>query len=104
MEVLSKNLGIKDILVVCADGLTGIKESIAAAFPDTEYQRCIVHQARNTLKFVVDEDKKEFSKDLKSIYHAPNEEIGYQNMIEVSEKSEEYYPNAMKSWGIKPQP
>ena len=93
-----KNRGVKDILVLCADGLTGIKESIAAAFPNTEYQRCIVHQIRNTLKFVADKDKKEFSKDLKSIYQAANEEIGYQNMIEVSEKWEKHYPNSMKSW------
>lgn len=93
-----KNRGVKDILVLCADGLTGIKESIAAAFPNTEYQRCIVHQIRNTLKFVADKDKKEFSKDLKSIYQAANEEIGYQNMIEVSEKWERHYPNSMKSW------
>ncbi len=93
-----KNRGVKDILVLCADGLTGIKESIAASFPNTEYQRCIVHQIRNTLKFVADKDKKEFSKDLKSIYQATNEEIGYQNMIEVSEKWEKHYPNSMKSW------
>ena len=93
-----KNRGVKDILVLCADGLTGIKESIAAAFPNTEYQRCIVHQIRNTLKFVADKDKKEFSKDLKSIYQAANEEIGYQNMIEVSKKWEKHYPNSMKSW------
>lgn len=93
-----KNRGIKDILVLCADGLTGIKESIAAAFPNTEYQRCIVHQIRNTLKFVADKDKKEFSKDLKSIYQAANEEIGYQNMIEVNKKWEKHYPNSMKSW------
>ena len=93
-----KNRDVKDILVLCADGLTGIKESIAAAFPNTEYQRCIVHQIRNTLKFVADKDKKEFSKDLKSIYQAANEEIGYQNMIEVSEKWEKHYPNSMKSW------
>ena len=93
-----KNRGVKDILVLCADGLTGIKESIAASFPNTEYQRCIVHQIRNTLKFVADKDKKEFSKDLKSIYQAANEEIGYQNMIEVSKKWEKHYPNSMKSW------
>lgn len=93
-----KNRGVKDILVLCADGLSGIKEAIAAAFPETEYQRCIVHQVRNTLKYVAEKDKKEFAKDLKSIYHAPNEESGYQNMLEVSEKWERLYPNAMKSW------
>src|SRR3712207_8202405 len=58
----------KDIMIICADGLTGIKESINVAFPNTEYQRCIVHQVRNTLKYVSYKDKKEFAADLKSIY------------------------------------
>ncbi len=62
-----KNRGVQDILILCADGLTGIKESIAAAYPNTEYQRCIV------LKYVAEKDKKAFANDLKSIYHAPNE-------------------------------
>ena len=63
-------------MIICADGLSGIKESIDVAFPDTEYQRCIVHQVRNTLKYVADKDKKEFAADLKTIYHAPSEEKG----------------------------
>ena len=67
-----KNRGVQDILILCADGLSGIKESIAAAYPNTEYQRCIVHQVRNTLKYVVEKDKKAFANDLKSIYHAPS--------------------------------
>ena len=53
-----KNRGLKDIFVLCADGLTGIKEAIAAAYPMTEYQRCIVHVVRNTLRYVADKDKK----------------------------------------------
>lgn len=93
-----KNRGVQDIMVICADGLTGIKESIAAAFPQAEYQRCIVHQVRNTLKYVAEKDKKEFAKDLKSIYHAPNEETGHSNMEKVAEKWEQKYPNSMKSW------
>ncbi|WP_198527707.1 IS256 family transposase [Ruminiclostridium josui] len=93
-----KNRGVKDILVLCADGLSGIKESISVAFPDTEYQRCIVHQVRNTLKYVADKDKKEFATDLKTIYHAPNEELGHERMERISEKWHERYPNAMKSW------
>jgi len=93
-----KNRGVKDILVLCADGLTGIKESIAVAYPQTEYQRCIVHQVRNTLKYVADKDKKAFAADLKTIYHAPTEEVGYANMKEVTQKWQEHYPNAMKSW------
>ncbi len=52
-----KNRGVRDILILCADGLTGIKEAIATAFPKTEYQRCIVHQVRNTLKYVPDKDR-----------------------------------------------
>lgn len=93
-----KNRGVKDILVLCADGLSGIKESISVAFPDTEYQRCIVHQVRNTLKYVADKDKKEFATDLKTIYHAPTEESGHERMERITEKWHERYPNAMKSW------
>ena len=53
-----KNRGVKDILILCADGLSGMKDAIAAAFPQTEYQRCIVHQVHNTLKYVPDKDRK----------------------------------------------
>ena len=81
-----KNRGVQDILILCADGLSGIKESITAAFPNTEYQRCIVHQVRNTLRYVAEKDKKAFANDLKSIYHAPNEESGYERMHAVTEK------------------
>ena len=95
-----KNRGVKDILILCADGLTGIKESINVAFPNTEYQRCIVHQVRNTLKYVADKDKKEFAADLKTIYHAPSEEQGQARMKDVTEKWQSHYPNAMKSWNV----
>ena len=93
-----KNRGVKDILIICADGLTGIREAIQAAYPSTEYQRCIVHQVRNTLKYVSDKDRKEFAKDLKTIYNAPNEEQGRINRDHVAEKWSEKYPNAMKRW------
>ena len=95
-----KNRGVKDIMVMCADGLTGIKESISVAFPKTEYQRCIVHQVRNTLKHVSHKDKKEFASDLKTIYHAHSEETAYSNMLEITEKWSEKYPNSMKSWDV----
>ena len=68
-----KNRGVKDILIICADGLTGIKEAIATAFPKTEYQRCIVHQVRNTLKALAALDR-------------------------VTEKWTPKYPNSMKRW------
>lgn len=93
-----KNRGLKDILILCADGLTGMKEAVAAAYPKTEYQRCIVHQVRNTLKYVADKDRKEFAADLKTIYHAVTEEQGRQNRELVTDKWHERYPNAMKSW------
>ena len=93
-----KNRGVKDVLIICADGLTGIKEAINAAFPETEYQRCIVHQVRNTLKYVSDKDRKEFAADLKKIYNAPNEQLGAEARDEVTEKWNAKYPNAMKSW------
>lgn len=93
-----KNRGVKDILVICADGLTGIKEAIQTAFPDTEYQRCIVHMVRNTLKYVPDKDRKIFAKDLKTIYHAVNEEKGLEALDKVTEKWSPKYPNAMKRW------
>ena len=93
-----KNRGVQDILIICADGLTGIKEAIAAAFPNTEYQRCIVHQVRNTLKYVANKDMKTFAKDLKAIYGAPTESAGMEQLEAVTEKWSEKYPNAMKSW------
>ena len=93
-----KNRGVKDIMVICADGLSGIKEAIAAAFPNTEYQRCIVHQVRNTLKYVPDKDRKAFATDLKTIYHAPTEEKAREALDNVAEKWTPKYPNAMKRW------
>ena len=93
-----KNRGVKDILIICADGLSGIKEAIATAFPKTEYQRCIVHQVRNTVKYVSDKDRKPFCADLKTIYQAPTEEKALDALEHVTEKWSEKYPNSMKSW------
>ena len=93
-----KNRGVKDILILCADGLTGIKEAISAAFPNTEYQRCIVHQVRNTLKYVSDKDRKPFAADLKTIYQAATEEAALEALERVTQKWSSKYPNSMKSW------
>ena len=93
-----KNRGVKDILIICADGLSGIKEAIAAAFPKTEYQRCIVHQVRNTLKYVPDKDRKAFASDLKTIYHASDAEKARLALDRVTEKWTAKYPNSMKHW------
>lgn len=88
MTVLNelKNRGVQDILVLCADGLTGLKDAIAAVYPKTEYQRCIVHQIRNSLKYVPYTDRKELARDLKSVYKASTEELGYTNLLELEEK------------------
>lgn len=93
-----KNRGVKDILIICADGLTGIKEAISTAFPKTEYQRCIVHQVRNTLKYVSEKDRKPFATDLKTIYQAPDEERARAALEKVTKKWTEKYPNSMRSW------
>ena len=81
-----KNRGVKDILILCADGLKGLKEAITTVYPMTEFQRCIVHMIRNTLQYVSYKDRKELAKDLRQIYQAPNEESGYNNLIELNEK------------------
>ena len=93
-----KNRGVKDILILCADGLCGMKEAVAAAFPKTEYQRCIVHQVRNTMKYVSDKDRKSFCADLKTIYQAPTEETALDALERVTEKWSGKYPNSMRSW------
>ena len=93
-----KQRGVKDILVICSDGLTGIKEAIGAAYPKTVQQRCIVHIIRNSVKFVYYKDKKEFCKDLKTIYTAKNEKEGYNNLQKVKEKWKNKYPNSLKNW------
>lgn len=93
-----KNRGVKDILILYGDGLSGIKEAVATAYPKAEYQRCIVHQVRNTMKYVSDKDRKTFSADLKTIYHAPTEEKALEALDRVTEKWSEKYPNSMRSW------
>lgn len=81
-----RNRGIKDILIMCADGLKGLKEAINTVYPMTEFQRCIVHMIRNTLQYVSYKDRKELAKDLKQIYQASTEEIAYNNLIELEDK------------------
>lgn len=93
-----KNRGVKDILIVCADGLTGIKEAIHTAYPKAEYQRCIVHIIRNTLKYVSYKDYKAVCNDLKQIYNASTEEQARNNLDVVADKWESKYPRIMSTW------
>lgn len=69
-----RNRGVKDILIACVDGLTGFPQAIEAVYPQTELQQCIIHQIRNTTKFVSYKDIKKLMADLKMVYAAPTEE------------------------------
>lgn len=90
-----QNRGVKDILILCSDGLHGLKEAINTAFPNTEHQRCIVHMIKNTLKHVANKHMKEFAKDLRSIYTTPNEETALKNLDDTGKKWNDQYPGAM---------
>ena len=93
-----KNRGVKDILILSSDGLTGIQESIKVAYPKAEHQTCMVHFVRNTLKYVNYKDRAQFAQDLKTIYTASSEEIGKKIMYDVQNRWKERYPMAMNRW------
>lgn len=100
MLVLSdlKERGVQDILIASVDGLNGFQEAIKAVYPKTEIQRCIVHQIRNSCKYVPWKDRKVFCSDMKRIYKAINEEQALIAFEEFSEKWERKYPYAIRSW------
>lgn len=75
-----KNRGVEDILIVCIDGLRGFPDAIHTVFPETRIQLCIIHQIRNTLKYISYKDQKNFMYDLKKVYGAANEEIALENL------------------------
>lgn len=85
-----KNRGTKDILIACVDNLKGFSEAIKAIFPNTEIQKCIVHQIRNTTKYVTHKEKKSFCADLRKIYTAPNEKAGLEALVEMKKKWKKY--------------
>ena len=93
-----KQRGVKDLLIVCSDGLTGLKEAILAAFPDAVQQRCIIHLIRNATKFVNYKDKKEFCRDLKAVYTAKNEKEGKELLDKMQDKWKNKYPISLKTW------
>lgn len=93
-----KQRGVQDVLIACVDGLTGFPEAIKGVFPKTEVQLCIVHQIRNSLKYVASKNQKEFMKDLKTVYQAPNKDIAEINLLKLEEKWGEKYPMVIKSW------
>jgi transposase-like protein len=90
--------GVKDILIACMDGLTGFKDAVLAVFPKTDIQRCIIHQIRNSLKYIPWKDRKIFVADLKTIYQAPTREAAEGNLRKLKEKWGYQYTVAVRSW------
>ena len=93
-----KNRGIQDILIICTDNLNGMNESILAAYPKAEHQLCIVHQIRNSLKYVSYKNKKEVAADLRSIYTAVSEQTALDALNTFKDKYDNTYPQISKSW------
>ena len=93
-----KNRGLSDILIACTDNLTGMSDAISAVYPKCEHQLCIVHQIRNSLKFVSYKDRKKLAADLKPIYQAINEEEAEEALEYFEEKWGKQYPQIAKSW------
>ncbi|MEP7170543.1 MAG: IS256 family transposase [Bacteroidota bacterium] len=100
MSVLTdlKGRGVEDILIACTDNLKGFTQAIAAVFPQAVTQLCIVHQIRNSCKFVVYKDRKEFCKNLKEIYTAINRQTGLEELEKFKLKWKSKYKYAITSW------
>lgn len=100
LSVLSnlQNRGLKDILIACIDGLKGFEEAINSIFPQTEVQSCIVHQIRNSLKYVASKNQKEFMKDLKPVYKADTKPEAEANLDALADKWGKKYPIVINSW------
>ena len=93
-----KARGVKDILIASTDNLTGIRQAIKSAFPQAITQLCVVHQIRNSTRYVVWKDRKQFLVDLKSVYGAINREMAYDALEEFARKWGSKYGYAIKSW------
>jgi len=90
--------GVQDIFIACMDGLSGFKEAVLAVFPLTQIQRCVIHQIRNSLKYVTWNDRKAFMIDLKQVYQAATRESAEANLLQLSEKWSDKYAVAIRSW------
>lgn len=100
LSVLSdlQNRGVTDIFIACMDGLAGFSQAIEAVFPQTSIQRCIVHQIRNSLRYVTWSDRKAFVKDLKTVYKAATREEAEMNLLHLGELWGDKYAMAIRSW------
>ena len=95
------NRGVKDILIACVDGLKGFPEAIESIYPRTEIQHCIIHQIRNSLKYVASKNQKAFMADLKCVYKATTLNAAESALDELETKWGEKYPVVIKSWRNK---
>lgn len=93
-----KNRGLKDILIACIDNLNGFAEAVATIYPEVIIQSCIVHQIRNSIKYVASKDQKAFLKDLKEVYRAINKSVAEDKLQELGDKWEKKYPIVIQSW------
>ena len=103
LQVLTdlQNRGVEDILIASVDGLKGFPEAINAVFPDTEVQLCIVHQIRNSLKYVASKNQKQFAGELKKVYQAFTKEEAELELDKLEEKWGKKYPIIFESWRNK---
>ena len=92
------NRGLNDVLIACADNLKDFTEAILSVYPKAQVQKCIVHQIRNSLKYVASKDQKEFMRDLKPIYRATTKELAEDALLVLEEKWGEKYPVVIESW------
>jgi transposase-like protein len=95
------NRGVKDILIASVDGLTGFPEAIASIYPDTEVQLCVIHQIRNSMKYVASKNQKEFMQDLKPVYQAQTKQAAETALEELDVKWGKQYPLVIGSWQRK---
>ena len=95
------NRGLKDILIASVDGLKGFPEAIKTIFPQTEVQLCIIHQIRNSIRYVASKNHKEFMSDLKPVYQAVSKEVAEQELQKLDEKWGKLYPIVIQSWQNK---
>ena len=93
-----QNRGVRDILICCVDGLKGFPDAIQSVFSETSVQLCVVHQIRNSIKYVGSKHQKEFLKDLKTVYGAVSKDSALAQLDMVDEKWGEKYPIVIKSW------
>lgn len=93
-----KNRGLQDIFIACTDNLKGMSDAIQAVYPQTKHQLCIVHQIRNSLKYVPYKDKKDVARELKKIYDADTIDIAESELENFASKYDAKYPLISKSW------